>query len=146
MAKRQKDKPPAAPQPAYQMPPPNEDVFDHGGTLWQVRQLNSAGDGGQHLTAMENTPLGAEYPWLEHHRFTELVLGEPNVQAVLDKLGRSGYSAPALQRLEAAVTRVFEERYLPEIAEYFFKHAPTIAQYFAARHAHHQLHPDDPGS
>ncbi len=86
-------------------------------------------------------PLGADVRFMQSARFEQLCKEDASLQAAIKKAARVGYNAPSLQRIEAAMRRVFEEIYIPEVLEYYYAIEPVLAQFLAAREAYFDANP-----
>lgn len=140
-----KEKPPPPPTPTFTMPSPNDTTDIYKGALHRLRRTNPAHPAipGGSLFGVPDEPVGADWRFLEGRWFEQLLDQDQGVQAAVQKAAGVGYNEKAMERIQAAILRVFEEVYLVQLVDLFDAIAPTVAQFMAARHAYYRLHPEE---
>jgi hypothetical protein len=67
----------------------------------------------------------------------------PEIKKGAEKAKAAGYSPEALEKFKNTVVKVFEEHILVDIVQRFFKIAPLVAQFYAAKLAHETMFGSD---
>lgn len=134
-------------RPKYVMPPPNDDIEAYGWELRQVR-LPSADD--KHIASRPAFHVKQDIESIKKYgvdmqfacpKYVQMLLDNaPNVDSAVQKAKAAGWTPEALKKITDAVLKAFNERVLVEIAQQFYRVAPMIADFYAARQAYIDLH------
>lgn len=150
MAKKKKkpllDPQPRKRRPKYVMPVPNDDLDAYGWSLKNVRHpaVDDKTIGGRPVCQIRpegddlkryGTDVQFACPeYLERH-----LDAAAGVAKALESARAAGYTPEALGKITAAVQKTFDDQVLVDIAERFYKIAPMVAQFYAARQAHRDM-------
>lgn len=134
-------------RPKYVMPPPNDDIDAYGWELRQVR-LPSADD--KHMASRPAFNIGQNIESIKRYgvdmqfacpKYVQMMLDNtPGIENAVQKAKAAGWTPEALKKITDAVLKAFNERVLVDIAEQFYRIAPMVADFYAARQAHIDLH------
>jgi len=148
MAKKHTLEKRSAPQPAYVMPPPNDDIAAHGWDLRQIREADSKSldkkdpDKGKPIFSapQETIKTIVRYGCDAHFicpKYLQILLDHSEeLRKVTMAAAENKYRATDIDAIEATVKKLFEEVVLPDIAKNFSRISRTVAQFYAARLAH----------
>lgn len=133
-------------RPPYVMPAPNEDAEAYGWSLARLRQpVKDAATGAiepgrtlfdvkRDLTQMLHYGMDANF--VCPHYLQYMLDKIPEVKTGAEKAKAAGYSPEALDKFGKLIVKVFEEQILVDVVTRFYKAAPTVAQFYAAKRAH----------
>lgn len=148
MAKKHKLDKVAHPKAAYTMPPPNDDLHAYGWDLKNIRGADPKSadkkdpDAGKPIfSAPQETMKTMMRYGLDARficpRYLQILLDQSvELREAVTKAAENRYRNEDIDRIQAAVNKVFKEVVLPDIAENFKNVSRTVAQFYAARIAH----------
>lgn len=141
---REKKKP--GKKPPYVMPEPNDDAEAYG---WSLARLRLPAKDPATKDAWPGRPLFDVKRELANMlqygmdanfvcpRYLQYMLDQiPEIKKGAEKVRAAGYSPEALEKFAKLVVTVFEEQIVVDVLTRFYKVAPTIAQFYAAKLAH----------
>jgi hypothetical protein len=74
-------------------------------------------------------------------RYVQYMLDQrPEISKGLEKVRAAGYTPEALEKFNSLIVKVFEEHVLVDIIQRFFKVAPLVTQFYAAKLAYESVH------
>ena len=133
-------------KPPYVMPEPNDDAAAYGWSLahlrlpakdpvtkeiWPGRTLF---DVKRDLNNMLHYGMDANFVC---PRYLQYMLDQiPEIKNGAEKVRAAGYSPEALEKFEKLIVKVFEEQVIVDVITRFYKAAPTVAQFYAAKLAY----------
>lgn len=148
MAKKHKLDRPVQPKAAYTMPAPNDDIHAYGWDLKKIRTADPKSldrkdpDPGKPLFAAPQETLKTMHRYGMDAQFIcpkylQILLDQSqDLREAVIKAAENRYRVEDIDRVQAAVNKVFTEVVLPDIAENFKNVSRTVAQFYAARIAH----------
>lgn len=96
-----------------------------------------------HLHAIRGDQAGDEITWFSPRLFEQMCDETAALQRELAAVEKAGYSEAAMKKLDQRISSIFETQYLTKLVTLFDQIRPQLAQYFAAKHAWKQEHPED---
>lgn len=149
MARKSKtklDKQPAGPKPKFVMADPNDDAAAFGWTLGKLRYLSENEVNGEHWPGrgVFDVPYSFETRQVYGHiiefinpAFLQIQLdSSEEVRAGAESARKAGYTPEAIDKLRKTITRVFNEKVIPDVVARFKKVAGITAEFYCARLAH----------
>ena len=135
------EKKPPGKRAAFVMRAPNDNLEAYGWNLRWLRHATDDGVGGRpvfnlRIPIEEVRKYGPDLQFVDPRYLQYMLEQQPEIQKAMKKVRAAGYSPAALEKFTKLVVRVFEERVLVDIIQRFFKVAPLVAQFFAAKLAH----------
>ncbi len=143
--KRTLDKKPPGKKPPFVMPEPNDDIAAYGWSMKHMRRPSRDSDG----TVWAGRPLfdypqdlesintyGPDVQFLDPQYLQIMFDQIPAIKKAVAKAKAAGYTPEALDKVTKLIVKHFEEEVLVDIVQRFFKVAPMVAQFYAARLAH----------
>lgn len=132
-------------RPKFVMDRPNDDIEAYGWALKNMRMPTDdkdiAGRPAFHLkTSIDDIKrYGVDVQFL-CPAYVQRQLDEcPAVTAALQKAKAAGWTPEALKKLNDAIVKSFSEKVLVDVAENFYKIAPMVAEFYAAREAYYDM-------
>lgn len=134
-------------RPKHVMAPPNDDIDAYGWELRQIR-LPSADDkreAGRPAFYIKTDiasikKYGTEVTFACPQYVQMLFDADPAIERAVQKAKAADWTPAALEKLKDAILGTFNEKVLVSIAENFYRIAPMIADFYAARQAYIDLH------
>jgi len=130
---------------AFVMRPPNDNLEAHGWSLHRLRLPTTDPDiAGRPafnipITIKEISTYGVDLQFIDPKYLQYMLDQQPEIQKAAKKVKAAGYTPEALDRFRNVVVRVFEEHVLVDMVSRFFKAAPLVAQFYAAKLAHEDM-------
>lgn len=134
-------------RPKYVMPPPNDDIDAYG---WELRQIRmpSADDKTvasrpafhvkQDIESIKAYGVDMQFACPKYVQ--QMLDASPSIDSAVQKAKAAGWTPEALKKVTDAVIKTFNEHVLVDIAQRFYAIAPMVADFYAARQAHIDLH------
>lgn len=143
---KRKTKLPSAPQeprPKFVMPEPNDDLEAHGWDLKNLRHptKDSTPDDvwpGRSMFSVEQSIESIDRYGPDAHficpKYLQIMLDQSaRVREAAVAAKTANYTKAALAKMQEVVVDVFNNEVLPDLIENFYKVAPHVAQFYAAR-------------
>lgn len=148
MAKKHTLEKQSRPKAAYTMPPPNDDLHAYGWDLKNIRQPDPKSldkkdpDAGKPLFAAPQETLktivryGTDAQFICPKYLQILLDQSQELRDAVIAAAENRYRGEDIDKIQAAVTKVFNEVVLPDIVKNFKNVSRQVAQFYAARLAH----------
>lgn len=126
----------------FSMKAPNDNLEAYGWSLHRLRLPTGDPDiAGRpafnlKISIKEIQKYGVDLEFVDPKYLQYMLDQQPEIQRAVQKTKAAGYTPEALEKLNKVIVRIFEERVLVDIVQRFFKAAPLIAQFYAAKRAH----------
>lgn len=130
----------------FKMKDPNDNLDAYGWSLQSLRHLSADGQtaGRPVFTVPADIKTmrkyGIDLEFLNPKYLQYALDQKPEIKAGVEKVRAAGYTPEALEKFNDTVVKVFEEQVLVEIVQQFFKVAPLVAQFYAAKRAYEDVH------
>lgn len=133
-------------RPPYVMPEPNDDAEAYGWSLAHLRLPDKDKTTGEVWPGRAVFNIKRDLDKMLHYgmdahfvcpRYLQYMLDHiPEVKKGAEKVRAAGYSPEALEKFWKLIVKVFEEQIIVDVITRFYKAAPTVAQFYAAKLAH----------
>lgn len=133
----------------FKLKEPNDNMEAYGWMLQSLRHL--AADG--HIAGRPVFTVSADIKTVRKYgvdlefvnpKYLQYMFDQrPEIRKGAEKVRAAGYTPEALEKFKNTVVKEFEEHVLVDIAEQFFKIAPLVAQFYAAKLAYEDAHGDE---
>jgi len=130
---------------AFVLRPPNDNLEAYGWSLYRLRAPTADPEiAGRPvfnipITIKEVSKYGVDLQFIDPRYLQYMLDQQPEIQKAVKKVKAAGYTPEALDRFKSVVVRVFEEHVLVDMVSRFFKAAPLVAQFYAAKLAHEDM-------
>lgn len=130
----------------FKMKDPNDNPEAYGWTLQSLRHLAADGQvAGRPVFAVPADiktvrKYGVDLEFVNPRYLQYMLDQRPEIRKGAEKVRAAGYTPEALEKFNSTVVKTFEEHVLVDIAEQFFKIAPLVAQFYAAKLAYEDVH------
>ena len=130
---------------AFVLRPPNDNLEAYGWSLYRLRVTPTDPEiAGRPvfsipITIKEISTYGVDLQFIDPKYLQYMFDQRPEIQKAAKKVKAAGYTPEALDRFKSVVVRVFEEHVLVDMVSRFFKAAPLVAQFYAAKLAHEDM-------
>lgn len=130
----------------FKMQDPNDNLEAYGWALQALRHLSPDGHIAGRPVFMLPLDMkilrkyGVDLEFLNPKYVQYMLDQQPEINKGLEKVRAAGYTPEALEKFNGIVVKAFEENVLVDIAQRFFKVAPLVAQFYAAKLAYEDVH------
>ena len=127
------------------MKAPNDNLEAYGWSMHRLRapttdpEISGRPVFNLRLTIKEISQYGVDLTFVDPRYLQFMLDQQPEIQRAVQKTKAAGYSPEALEKLNKVIVRIFEERVLVDMIHRFFKAAPLVAQFYAAKRAHEDM-------
>lgn len=130
----------------FKMKDPNDNLEAYGWALQGLRHLAPDGHiAGRPVFTMPTDiktlrKYGVDLEFVNPKYLQYMLDQQPEIKKGVEKVRAAGYTPEALEKFSNTVVKVFEEHVLVDIVQQFFKVAPLVAQFYAAKLAYEDVH------
>ena len=130
----------------FAMKEPNDNLEAYGWSLQALRHMAADGNvAGRPVFAIPVDiktlrKYGVDLEFVNPKYLQYMLDQRPESQKGAEKVRAAGYTPEALEKFNSTIVKAFEEQVLVDMAQQFFKVAPLVAQFYAAKLAYEGVH------